>query len=57
LIDHTNRHLFQPRLFQVATSVIPGRIVSSIRGIPSRPNPVLEKKEKVIAIIAGSVSV
>jgi NADH:ubiquinone reductase (H+-translocating) len=34
LIDRTNHHLFQPLLYQVATSVLgPGQIASSIRGI------------------------
>src|SRR5215469_1197309 len=34
LIDRTNHHLFQPLLYQVATSVLsPGHIGSPIRGI------------------------
>jgi NADH:ubiquinone reductase (H+-translocating) len=34
LIDRTNHHLFQPLLYQVATSVLtPGQISSPIRGI------------------------
>src|ERR1700688_5074845 len=34
LIDRTNHHLFQPLLYQVATSVLsPGQIGSPIRGI------------------------
>src|SRR5271168_2422197 len=34
LIDRTNHHLFQPLLYQVATSVLtPGQIGSSIRSI------------------------
>ncbi|MDR3555070.1 MAG: FAD-dependent oxidoreductase [Syntrophobacteraceae bacterium] len=34
LIDRTNHHLFQPLLYQVATSVLtPGHIASPIRGI------------------------
>ena len=34
LIDRTNHHLFQPLLYQVATSVLaPGQIASPIRGI------------------------
>jgi NADH dehydrogenase len=37
LIDRTNHHLFQPLLYQVATSVLPpGDIASSIRGILRR---------------------
>jgi NADH dehydrogenase len=34
LIDRANHHLFQPLLYQVATSVLaPGQIASPIRGI------------------------
>src|SRR5580698_4559868 len=34
LIDRTNHHLFQPLLYQVATSVLaPGQIATPIRGI------------------------
>ena len=34
LIDRTNHHVFQPLLYQVATSVLaPGQIGSPIRGI------------------------
>src|SRR6266550_840255 len=34
LIDRSNHHLFQPLLYQVATSVLtPGQIASPIRGI------------------------
>jgi NADH dehydrogenase FAD-containing subunit len=34
LVDRTNHHLFQPLLYQVATSVLsPGQIASPIRGI------------------------
>ena len=34
LIDRANHHLFQPLLYQVATSVLgPGQIALSIRGI------------------------
>ena len=34
LIDRSNHHVFQPLLYQVATSVLsPGKIGSSIRGI------------------------
>jgi NADH dehydrogenase FAD-containing subunit len=37
LIDRTNHHLFQPLLYQVATSVLaPGQIGSPIRGIVGR---------------------
>src|SRR5262245_40183897 len=37
VIDRTNHHLFQPLLYQVATSVLtPGQIASPIRGILSR---------------------
>src|SRR5437879_10430566 len=34
LIDRTNHHLFQPLLYQVATSVLtPGQIATPIRGV------------------------
>src|SRR6478752_7016343 len=37
LIDRTNHHLFQPLLYQVATSVLaPGQIAAPIRGILRR---------------------
>src|SRR5579863_8282147 len=37
LIDRSNHHLFQPLLYQVATSVLtPGQIGSPIRGIIGR---------------------
>jgi NADH dehydrogenase FAD-containing subunit len=39
LIDRTNHHLFQPLLYQVATSVLaPGQISSPIRGILQSSN-------------------
>jgi NADH dehydrogenase FAD-containing subunit len=39
LIDRTNHHLFQPLLYQVATSVLtPGQIGSPIRGIRNNDN-------------------
>ena len=40
LIDRTNHHLFQPLLYQVATSVLtPGQIGSPLRVIPrNQPN-------------------
>src|ERR1700736_2140809 len=40
LIDRSNHHLFQPLLYQVATSVLtPGQIGSPIRGIlRNQPN-------------------
>src|SRR6266404_3661169 len=39
LIDRTNHHLFQPLLYQVATSVLaPGQISFPIRGILRRQN-------------------
>src|SRR5580658_2996642 len=39
LIDRTNHHLFQPLLYQVATSALaPGQIASPIRGILRRQN-------------------
>ena len=43
LIDRTNHHLFQPLLYQVATSVLtPGQIGSPIRGIfGQNPNTIV----------------
>ena len=39
LIDRTNHHLFQPLLYQVATSVLtPSQIATPIRGILRRQN-------------------
>src|SRR5260370_2227788 len=39
LIDRTNHHVFQPLLYQVATSVLsPGQIGSPIRGILRNQN-------------------
>jgi NADH dehydrogenase FAD-containing subunit len=49
LIDRTNHHLFQPLLYQVATSVLtPGQIASPIRGI-------LRNQENV-TVILGAVT-
>src|SRR5712664_2161482 len=49
LIDRTNHHLFQPLLYQVATSVLaPGQIASPIRGILS--------KQKNATVILGEVT-
>ncbi len=49
LIDRTNHHLFQPLLYQVATSVLaPGQIASPIRGIL--------KKQKNTTVILGEVT-
>src|SRR5260370_34641045 len=49
LIDRTNHHLFQPHLYQVATSVLtPGQIGSPIRGILSR--------QKNTTVILGEVT-
>jgi NADH dehydrogenase FAD-containing subunit len=37
LIDRTNHHLFQPLLYQVATSVLtPSQVASPVRGILRR---------------------
>jgi NADH:ubiquinone reductase (H+-translocating) len=48
LIDRTNHHLFQPLLYQVATSVLtPGQIASPIRGLLG--------KQKNTTIILGEV--
>src|SRR5260221_4378156 len=39
LVDRANHHLFQPLLYQAATSVLtPGQIASPIRGILRRQN-------------------
>ena len=49
LIDRTNHHLFQPLLYQVATSVLsPAQIGSPIRGIL--------RKQKNITVILGEVT-
>ena len=49
LIDRNNHHLFQPLLYQVATSVLtPGQIGSPIRGIL--------KSQRNTAVILGEVT-
>jgi NADH:quinone reductase (non-electrogenic) len=49
LIDRTNHHLFQPLLYQVATSVLtPGQIATPIRGILRR--------QKNTTVILGEVT-
>ena len=49
LIDRSNHHLFQPLLYQVATSVLsPGQIGSPIRGIL--------RNQKNITVILGEVT-
>jgi NADH dehydrogenase FAD-containing subunit len=49
LIDRTNHHLFQPLLYQVATSVLtPGQIGSPIRGIL--------KRQQNTTVLLGEVS-
>src|ERR1700756_3110832 len=49
LIDRTNHHLFQPLLYQVATSLLgPGQIGSPIRGILG--------KQKNAMVIMGEVA-
>src|SRR5215470_5891202 len=49
LIDRTNHHLFQPLLYQVATSVLsPSQISSPIRGIL--------RKQKNATVIMGEVT-
>ena len=49
LIDRTNHHLFEPLLYQVATSVLtPGQIASPIRGIL--------RKQKNTTVILGEVT-
>jgi NADH:quinone reductase (non-electrogenic) len=48
LIDRTNHHLFQPLLYQVATSVLmPEQIASPLRGIL--------RKQKNTTVILGEV--
>ena len=49
LIDRTNHHLFQPLLYQVATSVLtPGQIGTPIRGI--------FRNQKNVVVILGDVT-
>jgi len=49
LIDRTNHHLFQPLLYQVATSVLaPGQIASPLRGIL--------RNQKNVTVILGEVT-
>src|SRR5580698_1645957 len=49
LIDRSNHHLFQPLLYQVATSVLtPGQIGSPIRGVP--------RKQPNATVILGEVT-
>src|ERR1700692_856527 len=49
LIDRTNHHLFQPLLYQVATSVLaPGQIGSPIRNIL--------RKQRNTTVILGEVA-
>src|SRR5262249_56787555 len=49
LIDRQNHHLFQPLLYQVATSILsPGQIASPIRGILG--------KQRNTTVILGEVT-
>jgi len=49
LIDRQNHHLFQPLLYQVATSVLsPGQIASPIRGIL--------RKQRNTTVLLGEVT-
>src|SRR5271168_1211886 len=49
LIDRSNHHLFQPLLYQVATSVLtPGQIGSPIRGVL--------RKQSNVTVILGEVT-
>src|SRR5271156_350759 len=49
LIDRSNHHLFQPLLYQVATSALnPGQIAAPIRGIL--------RYQKNVTVIMGGVS-
>ena len=48
LIDRTNHHLFQPLLYQVATSALaPGQIASPIRNIL--------RKQRNVTVVMGEV--
>src|SRR3984957_19002404 len=49
LVDRSNHHLFQPLLYQVATSVLaPGQIATPIRGIL--------RKQQNATVILGEVT-
>src|SRR5205807_5348330 len=49
LVDRANHHLFQPLLYQVATSVLtPGQIASPIRGIL--------RKQRNVTVLLGDVT-
>src|SRR5262245_58834536 len=51
VIDRTNHHLFQPLLYQVATSVLaPSQIASPIRGI-------LGKQQNTIVVMGEAIGV
>src|SRR5262245_61127038 len=51
LIDRTNHHLFQPLLYQVATSVLaPGQIASPIRGILGRQQNTIVVMGEVVGV-------
>src|SRR6478609_7102319 len=51
LVDRTNHHLFQPLLYQVATSVLtPGQISSPIRGI-------LGKQQNTMVLLGEAIGV
>ena len=51
LVDRTNHHLFQPLLYQVATSVLtPGQISSPIRGI-------LGKQQNTMVLLGETIGV
>ena len=51
LIDRSNHHLFQPLLYQVATSVLtPGQIASPIRGI-------LRSQKNITVVLGEAIGV
>src|SRR5262245_18129318 len=54
LIDRQNHHLFQPLLYQVATSVLsPGQIASPIRGIVGKQRNTTVLLAEVTGVDAG----
>src|SRR5713101_3362859 len=58
LIDRTNHHLFQPLLYQVATSELsPGQIGSPIRGILGRQRNTMVLLGEVTGVDIGNKTV
>ena len=55
LIDRSNHHLFQPLLYQVATSVLaPGQIASPIRGLLAKQTNTSVMLDNVTGVDAAS---